>query len=443
MATRFLLRPTVRTGICTIYVRLRSRKNAIDVKVSTGLLIKRGEASDFFDRIRTVSLAQAPEEGDDWIRSLRRIKMNLDYLLIEKGHLSNREVRNVVNYFRFEEAIRFRREGKGGLEKLSLNDYIKQYLTEIRTGARMTVHGRNFSRATVASMKVAMEKFSYFQAARERQYDFRDIDMQFYRDYTAWLKMQNFCINYVGKMVGSLKTVIASAEADGIPVNPAYKNLAFKVTRTDVDSIYLTREELDRISALDLSGLPRHYAESRDIFLIGVWTAQRVSDYNHINRKNISTETFHYIAKDGSSAERTVRTIRLIQQKTKKRVVIPCSSELCRILDRYPKEFPTLPKQVINNDMKEIGRMAGITETVEVQMTRGGNYSKEYFSKYELIHTHTARRTGATLMYLSGMNEYDICRITGHSSLKMLEKYIKAGELETVRKLTGEYDYFK
>lgn len=46
-------------------------------------------------------------------------------------------------------------------------------------------------------------------------------------------------------------------------------------------------------------------------------------------------------------------------------------------------------------------------------------------------------------MYLSGMNEYDICRITGHSSLKMLEKYIKAGELETVRKLTGAYDYFK
>ncbi|MDO4736069.1 MAG: tyrosine-type recombinase/integrase, partial [Bacteroidia bacterium] len=63
--------------------------------------------------------------------------------------------------------------------------------------------------------------------------------------------------------------------------------------------------------------------------------------------------------------------------------------------------------------------------------------------KWKLIQTHTARRTGATLMYLSGMDVYDICKITGHSSVKTLERYIKASELETVRKITQEYDYFK
>ena len=65
------------------------------------------------------------------------------------------------------------------------------------------------------------------------------------------------------------------------------------------------------------------------------------------------------------------------------------------------------------------------------------------YKKWELIHTHTARRTGATLMYLSGMDIYDIMKITGHSSPAMLKKYIKADQLEVVDKIMNKDDYFK
>lgn len=47
------------------------------------------------------------------------------------------------------------------------------------------------------------------------------------------------------------------------------------------------------------------------------------------------------------------------------------------------------------------------------------------------------------LMYLAGIDIYDIMKVTGHSSPKMLKKYIKADSLEVVRKLTDKYDYFK
>ena len=56
---------------------------------------------------------------------------------------------------------------------------------------------------------------------------------------------------------------------------------------------------------------------------------------------------------------------------------------------------------------------------------------------------HTARRTGATLMYLAGVDLYDIMKITGHASPKMLKKYIKADTLEVVEKLTDKYEYFR
>ena len=73
----------------------------------------------------------------------------------------------------------------------------------------------------------------------------------------------------------------------------------------------------------------------------------------------------------------------------------------------------------------------------------GGTPKKEQIEKYKLIHTHTARRTGATLMYLAGVDLYDIMKVTGLTSPAMLKKYIEAGNLKVVEKLTDKYDYFK
>ena len=82
-------------------------------------------------------------------------------------------------------------------------------------------------------------------------------------------------------------------------------------------------------------------------------------------------------------------------------------------------------------------------EEVPVITTKGGRPVQEVIPKYRLVHSHTARRTGATLMYLSGMDIYDIMKITGHSTPAMLKKYIKADELEVVDKIMTRYDYFK
>ena len=58
-----------------------------------------------------------------------------------------------------------------------------------------------------------------------------------------------------------------------------------------------------------------------------------------------------------------------------------------------------------------------------------------------LSYVQSFRRTGATLMYLAGMDIYDIMKITGHSTPMMLNKYIKADQLEVVEKITDKYDY--
>ena len=104
--------------------------------------------------------------------------------------------------------------------------------------------------------------------------------------------------------------------------------------------------------------------------------------------------------------------------------------------------MPHLEDQVINRYIKDVAEKAGLTELVEVETTKGGKPKRESFPKCELIKAHTARRTGATLMYLSGMDVYDIIKITGHTSPVMLKKYIKADQLEVVDKIVKKYDYF-
>lgn len=58
------------------------------------------------------------------------------------------------------------------------------------------------------------------------------------------------------------------------------------------------------------------------------------------------------------------------------------------------------------------------------------------YPKYELIKTHTARRTGCTNMYLAGIPVIDIMKISGHKTEKEFMKYIKVSKLETAQNLS-------
>lgn len=179
----------------------------------------------------------------------------------------------------------------------------------------------------------------------------------------------------------------------------------------------------------------RNLELARDLFMIGVWTAQRVSDYNNLSPDNIQA------VKDG---DEEFLIVTLHQQKTGRFVEIPCNSKLRAIFEKYPNGMPKLSDAKINLYIKEIGRMAGIDNVVEIMENRGGSVVKTKYPKYLLISTHTARRTGATLMYLDGMPIYDIMKVTGHKSVTTLEKYIRADKLEVAQKLARKnYQYFK
>ena len=312
----------------------------------------------------------------------------------------------------------------------------------MKAGIRHTAKGTLFSQGTINAYIQTYHQFLYYQEDSGELFDFKDINIAFYKNYISYLERKNYSVNTVGKCISILKVILHYAEFDGHLVNKAYKEKAFKAVNRETDSIYLTREEIESIIALDLSNKEHKMLDMvRDVFIVGVFTAQRVSDYNGITSNSIRKINIKE-TKEGITETRQVYVLDLIQQKTKAKVLIPISSTVMSILKKYDYNLPKLKDLQINIYIKQIARMAKINQPIKISSIRGGKFIVEHKKKYELVYSHTARRTGATLMYLAGIDIYDIMKITGHSNPDILKRYIKADQFDITKKIITKYSYF-
>lgn len=443
MACVFSIGSVGKCGDAPIFIRVQSKKLRVNIRQKINLSVppriwRMDRDSYAFRKYRT------SDEGRRLFGMLEEIEYSINSRLDAGVRMSSDDVRRIVGNIVYRSAPR-----ENGM---TLNRFVEKFREQVKDGSRQTDQGRNYAPGTVKAINSALNQFLYFQCDTGRSYDFDDIDLQFYYDFTAYLKKKDYAINTVGKCVKQLKAVLGCAEAEGYHSNGKYKDRRFKGTRVEVDSIYLTKEDLARIMAADLSGYGPEHEIVRDIFMVGVWTAQRVSDYNNISKDDICSMTRSVLREEPDQdnpgetvtwvEKKVITYIEICQKKTGVKVAVPCSGALKAILDKYECRLPRVKEYVLNRRIKEICRAAGLTEMVMVEVTKGGVPVKVAREKWELVHSHTARRTGATLMYLAGMEIFDIMKITGHSSPMMLKKYIKADRLEVVSKIVDKYRYF-
>lgn len=462
MAVSFSIKKNVKVGMAPVYMRARMRSKKVNVDLRFLLPFE-------VDAKKWIGAHSSPaalvnfrntEYGKEVFGVLDNVAQVMETEFKKGNALTTEQAENIINALLGEERLKqeehrqaLKAAAEAASKKMTLRKYIDQFRKEIKNGKRLTDKGTRYTAGTINAINMAFERLKKFEVKKKHVYDFDEIDLNFYKEYMAYLNDQNYAINTAGKCIKQLKAIMALAESEGYHSNTKYKDKRFKGQRVEVDSIYLTKEDLNKIMAVDLSKRHPTYDLTRDIFMVGVWTAQRVSDYNNIKKEDIEDYQTRSIVDEpdpenpGKTIPKivteTFKVINIRQQKTGAKVTIPCSPELLKILEKYNYDIPRLSDQNINDNIKEVAKMAGLTDEVEILTTKGGKPKKELVPKYKLVHSHTARRTGATLMYLSGMDIYDIMKITGHSTPAMLKKYIKADELEVVDKIMKKYDYFK
>ena len=458
MAVNFVLSPSIKDGKAQIFVRVQSRKLKVDVRLGTNLFIE----PNIWERRNNPTYMRQYRDNEIIQRILGAVNdmfMEINQKIDNGVALTYDHVHQIIYDCTFKREIEEdrrreeeRRMAEAEAKKMTLSKYVDDFYADAKAGIRLTEKNTIFSQGTLTSIKQAIDHYRAFEKKSKKTYNFDDIDMDFYRKYLAFLNDQNYALNTIGKNINWLKSFMNSAQIEGYHTNVAFKNKMFKGARVEVDTIYLTKEDLEKIRAVDLSNKTYGYDLARDIFMIGVWTAQRVSDYNNIKKEDLQTHIIKKVVEKedpehpGKMIEaiekKEVLVVNITQKKTGARVAIPCSTELRKIFEKYNYEIPHLSDQNVNDNMKKIAEWAGLDEPVKIDYIEGGKRQTVFKKKYELIHTHTARRTGATLMYLSGMDFYDIMKITGHSTVQNLKKYIKADEIEVLEKIVDKYDYF-
>ena len=87
--------------------------------------------------------------------------------------------------------------------------------------------------------------------------------------------------------------------------------------------------------------------------------------------------------------------------------------------------------------IKLICKKVGFDEDVLWERTIGNDVVRKTCKRYELVGSHTARRSFATNAFLSGIPPYRIMLITGHRSEKSFFKYIRITREENALTLSN------
>ena len=277
---------------------------------------------------------------------------------------------------------------------------------------------KQISYQSVREFHVTFGYLKEYAQSKRKKIDFNDIDLDFYNDFVKYLESRNLAQNTIGKKIRFLKIVLNQATDRGINKNLKFKSKRFKAITEETDNIYLSVEELDKIKELDLSNKPR-LDRVRDLFLIGCWTGLRFSDWHKVRPENIENGF-----------------ITLKQQKTNKPVVIPIHPAVENILNKYEGNLPRpISNQKFNEYLKEVARMADFKEAITKQVTRGGKPETTIKPKWQMISTHTARRSFATNMYKVGIPSITIMAVTGHRTESAFLKYIKVTPQEHAERM--------
>lgn len=355
-------------------------------------------------------------------------------------------VENTVEYYRnntfqpqnkeFRDRVNSYLQLKQNGSKIAFIDYIDVFLNQ-----------KDYAPSTKKKYITAKNKLEEYQKKTGTVLYFENFDIDFYYKFKKWFNQLinpktgiGYSSNFFGSIIKSIKKVLRFSLENGLHFNDKFRHSEFISISEPSQSVYLSTDELKQIYALKFTGenvltlMKKERSQNierkilalekvRDRFLIGAFTALRISDYNRL-------ADYHFEGK----------FLKIFTLKTKNPIVVPVHPIVQDIINKGGLDYK-ISEQKINKHIKEICCLAGITEKVTTSRTHSGQTIETTVKKYELITSHTARRSAATNMFKAGIPSIRIMKITGHKTEKSFMKYIKITAEENAEVLV-DHPYF-
>lgn len=289
----------------------------------------------------------------------------------------------------------------------------------------------NKSKGSLQIYRNLLKHLEAYQVKRRKRLNFDNIDDGFNADFTAHLFASGYADSYAHKQLSTLKMFVRLAEKRGISKGSPFLSVKMMVSKRSKDTVYLTETEQQILFDLELD--PR-LGRVRDLLLLGCLTGQRFSDFSIINPANIQP-----IEHGGKSVECLV----IRQKKTSNKVILPLTHPMLRaILERNGWRAPkAISSQKLNTYIKELCELAGFNQELEITRYQSGKQVKMKERKFNLISTHTGRRSFATNAFKQGLPVKEIMQFTGHTTMESFMKYIRTTTEESAV-ILSEHSFF-
>ena len=206
--------------------------------------------------------------------------------------------------------------------------------------------------------------------------------------------------------------------------NTSFRNFT-PIHQPDTLKVILTAEDIRKIKKANF-GVKGYLNNVRELLILSTLTGLRYSDYSRIKGEHIKKD------EDGSPL------LHIRQEKTDEYVDIPLTLEAHSIISRLiSKEVHPISNQKMNEYVKELSKIAEVDEPFEIHKYKGKFKTTQILPKYELVTTHTGRRTFATNLLLKGIPAQTVMKFTGHRDYKSFAKYVnipKKAEMDLVKR---------
>jgi integrase len=318
----------------------------------------------------------------------------------------------------------------------NVKNFVVEHIRKIESGEVRTAKKEKYAKESIKNWQQFRRVFLDFYRIRPFEWD--DINESLADRYISYLESIGYMKYTLDKHISLFKTIVGVAERQGLHNNHLAASYLKSPQIREEDKakeIYLTKDELSALYEMPLEGFEE---QVRDVFLIGCFTALRYSDYSRIKKENIG------FTNSGT------KVIRIKQEKTAGTVVIPILDErLETLLKKYDYNVPEVLDQSLNRTIKEICKRLSVTvsslgkeeRTVlnlkerrsEMEARKKGielfKYDEQGFPirpRWELVASHTARRSCITNMYLSKkFSVQQMMSVSGHKTETMFYKYVK------------------
>jgi integrase len=245
---------------------------------------------------------------------------------------------------------------------------------------------------------------------------FNNMNEDFYQSFINYLsKTKNMTVNSVAGVIKRLKVFLNHSVRVGYTTNDNFR-YTFKSSEKPVKTISLTLNEVEKLEKYKTEN--SSFMNVKDLFLILVYTGMRYSDLLNLKEENIFFET---------------RRIEITTLKTMDHIIIPIHNKLELLLrNMVDGKYKLINNKKFNETIKQVCKDAGITTKVQKIKYYGHERHEESVQKWELIASHTGRRTFITLSLMLGAIPEQVMQISGHSDRRSFQKYVRVARNESV-----------